>query len=1414
MTMPHRAILEMLVDGVALWRSADQLNFRAPPRVMDEARMRMLREHKPWLLDWLDRHGATREQPLTEHSLPPCETIGEPTINGAEAPDTSAAPLTPAQEEMLLAERLGCASAYGMPAMLQLAGELDIDALALSLDHLRERHATLRTRLIDTDAGPRQLSDLPHRAPLAVRDLSALPAHEQAAAIDALAVQWADTRFDLATGPLLRAELLVLGGAQYRLLLNLHHSIADGWSMSIMAADLTELYRARTQRIPSRLAPLTRQFGDYAWLQHVRSERGAWQRHVPFWRATLQGAPDRLTLPQDRARPPVRSFRGDEVPLHLDAATTQQLKALATRWQLTPFVLLLAAFQTVLARWAQQDDCVVGVPFANRRLPETESMIGLFVDMLPIRTRLHGQHTFETLARELKRHVDAASVHAGVPFSDLVSLSGVAHDSACPPLVPAVFVFDNTPLATLALPGLTVRQQRLKTTTSKFDLTLFMREEDGRFTGYIEYATDLFDATTMTRFAASLATLLADAAAQPEQPVHTLAIVPADDLQRLLHARHGAKLPFDASRRIHDLIEAQAAAHPERVAIHTDEGVLTYRELDERANRLAHALQARGVVPETIVGVCLVRTPTLIVALLAVFKAGGAYLPLDAAWPRERLRLMAQDCAALFTLTEPCFKAHLDGIGTLVLLDELAQESRIDDHQRAPCAATSANLAYIIYTSGSTGRPKGVAIEHRNVMALHAWAIDEYRDGELSNVIACTSICFDISIFEIFVPLMSGGAVTLAVSPLALPRAAARARILNTVPSAVAELVRQRAVPPSVDVVNVAGEPLSARLVAAIYAHTSARRVYNLYGPSEDTTYSTFARVSRDADPVPVGVPLPNTQLYVLDRHRQLVPSGVAGELYIGGSGVTRGYIGRPDLTAQRYVEHPLAPGARLYRTGDLVRFGADDQLYCLGRLDQQIKIRGFRIEIGEIEATLLAHPAVEQAVVTAREDAHGERNLAAYVSLRGAATHRQAQAGSPDAQALREHLRNTLTEAMIPADIVVLPLLPLLPNGKIDKSALPAPAVALPESAPRAGRAAPTPAASADEAAIASIWSQVLGVATPDIHTDFFELGGHSLKAARVLHLIEQRLGARLPLSALYRGATIAQLARLVGTHANTAAASEGGAVPLRAGSGAPLFVFHPAGGHLYGYAALVRQLGFEGPVYGLQRPELRGGQLIRLRSASELAALYANQIRQVQPGGVYRLLGWSFGGLMARLVAARLRDAGCEVAYIGAIDARLPPALSDADSHALAACTGLVAAEARLRLPPALLERVQAMTGLDKALQQASAADDALNARLADLYLADLWALATYAAMSGQAAPRLAAAPTHAYDASATVALDAAGHADTTLAQSPRLPRTRVFDGDHFALLHAATAATLAQWIDADLAVPVDLTAPALSS
>ncbi|HXO18881.1 MAG TPA: amino acid adenylation domain-containing protein, partial [Thermoanaerobaculia bacterium] len=711
------------------------------------------------------------------------------------------------------------------------------------------------------------------------------------------------------------------------------------------------------------------------------------------------------------------------------------------------------------------------------------------------------------------------------------------------PLFQAMLILQNAPGAAPRLPGLRARPFTVGGEGTKFDLTLAFMEAEQRIAGQVEYNRDLFEAATMERLAAHFQALLAAAAADPALPAGDLDLLAAGERWQLLGEWNdtAADFPADpADSLLHEHFAAQAARTPATVALIAGDESLTYRELDVRANRLAHRLRALGVGPEVRVGIAMERTADLLVGLLAILKAGGAYVPLDPAYPRERLAFILADAqegiAEPVLLIQERLLDRLPGFRGRALCVDREREAIAGESAAAPPdEVLPGNLAYMIYTSGSTGRPKGVAIEHRSACALLHWASGVFTAEQLAGVLAATSITFDLSIFEIFLPLARGGTVILAADALALADlpAAAEVTLVNTVPSAIAELLRLGAIPASVATVNLAGEPLKRALVDRLHERPQIEAVYNLYGPSEDTTYSTFTRVPRGAAAEPtIGIPVAGTRAYVLDRRQRALPIGVPGELLLGGAGLARGYLNRPDLTAASFVPDPFGgAGERLYRTGDLARRLSDGQLEFLGRIDHQVKVRGFRIELGEIEVTLLAHPGVREAVVLAREDAPGapgDQRLVAYAVA--------AEAERPPSGAdLRAHLAERLPEHMIPAAFVVLPALPLLPNGKVDRKALPAPEQ---EGAGAAGYDAPR---GPMEELLAGIWSELLRVGRVGIHDSFFALGGHSLLATQVMSRVREVLGVEVPLRRLFEAPTVAGLAAQVERAQEAKAAGRG---------------------------------------------------------------------------------------------------------------------------------------------------------------------------------------------------------------------------------------------------------------------------------
>ncbi|HYG61231.1 MAG TPA: amino acid adenylation domain-containing protein, partial [Thermoanaerobaculia bacterium] len=784
-------------------------------------------------------------------------------------------------------------------------------------------------------------------------------------------------------------------------------------------------------------------------------------------------------------------------------------------------------------------------------------------------------------------------------------------------------------------------------TTAKFDLTLGLREWNSQLIGAVEYVTELFDAATVDRLAGHFERLLAAAVAAPDTAVYELALLSPAEREQILVEWNETGPVSEPRACLHELFAAQARRTPEAVALVVGERELRYRELREAADRLAAHLRDAGVGPETVVGLCLERSTEMVVAVLAILAAGGAYLPLDPRQPRQRLAGMLAASGAVALVSDERLAAELAWSGSLILVDRDSEESR--DGSDPVRTADPENLAYVLYTSGSTGAPKGVAVTHRSAVELVRWAGGVFGPEELSGVLAATSLGFDLSVFELFVPLCYGGTVILAQDVLELPALPARERVslVNTVPSALSELLHAGSLGESIRTVNLAGEALPRSLADRLYATGTVERVWNLYGPSEDTTYSTFSLVCRDGSGAPgIGRPITATRAYILAPGLAPVPVGAAGELCLGGAGLTRGYLCRPDLTAERFVPDPFdGSGGRLYRTGDFVRWLPDGTLEFLGRLDHQVKVRGFRIELGEIEAALATLAGVREAVVVAREDAPGDRRLVAYVT---------GDAAKLAADELRQSLRERLPDYMVPTAFVILPAFPLTSNGKVDRRALA-------RLEPERQAASWVPPRDLTELRIARLFEELLAAGPVGAGDDFFELGGHSLLAVRLLARLRRELGRDLPLSALFRGSTVERLAAAVRSGevegSPLVALRTGGALP-------PLFLVHPVGGNVLCYAELARRLDPGRPVSGLQSMAAGNGHAPTLES---MAISYLSEIRKVQPHGPYSLGGWSMGGAVAFEMARQLSLAGETVAPLVLIDAFAPRA--GGDSQPLAA-------------------------------------------------------------------------------------------------------------------------------------------------
>ncbi|HYH79590.1 MAG TPA: amino acid adenylation domain-containing protein, partial [Longimicrobium sp.] len=1044
-----------------------------------------------------------------------------------------AVPLSFAQERLWFLDRLQPGSAlYNVPDALRLSGALDVDALERALGEIVRRHEALRTVFRELDGGPVQVIAPFEGFSLPVEDLSTLDATSRAAIakrrVDAEAV----FPFDLSAGPLFRARLIRLGDEEHLLLLSMHHTVSDGWSSGLLRHELSVLYTAFCDGRPSPLADLPVQYADYVVWQRGQLRGEVLERQLAYWRERLAGAPTLLELPTDRPRPAVQTYRGAGEAFELSAELSARLEALARAEGATLYMVLLGAYQALLARYSRGDDVVVGSPAAGRTRGEVEELIGFFVHTLVLRTSLSGDPSFRDVLARVREATLGAYEHQDVPFENLVEALQPERSLGHNPLFQAFFALPDVPGADPSLPGLTVGDVAADIPTSKFDLSLFFTQSPGGLRGYIEYATDLFDAATVRRFAAHLEVLLEAVAADPARPLSSLPIVTRDERETIVRTWAGAGAAFPVTGGLHQRFEACAAARPDAVAVTCDGEALKYGELNARANRLARRLRALGVRPESRVGLCAERSLELVVGVLAIVKAGAAYVPLDPAYPADRLAYMAEDSGIRVLLAQSALRdrVSVDGIEVVALEDVPADE--LPEDLGIPVSAD--NLAYVIYTSGSTGRPKGVGVTQGNVLRLFDSTQSSFGFGAADVWTLFHSYAFDFSVWEIWGALLHGG--RLVVVPWTVSRDPAafrellrseRVTVLNQTPSAFRALCEadEREPEPltALRTVVFGGEALNYQALRGWLDRYGPRRprLVNMYGITETTVHVTWHTVTGAELRIAgagsgVGTAIPDLRAYILDPAGNPCPAGVPGELHVGGAGLARGYLGRPGLTAQRFVPDPFSgdAGARLYRSGDLARWKADGTLEYLGRIDQQVKVRGFRIELGEIESTLLAHPSVAAAAVIVRGEGE-DAALVAYVVPNG----EMLGAGE-----LRDALRRHLPEYMVPAAFVAMDRIPLTANGKLDRRALPEPDAA--GSSIGDGYLAPrTPV----EEVLAAIWCEVLGAGRIGTLDDFFELGGHSLRATQVVARIRETFGVGLPLRAFFEGPTVAELAARV---------------------------------------------------------------------------------------------------------------------------------------------------------------------------------------------------------------------------------------------------------------------------------------------
>jgi amino acid adenylation domain-containing protein len=1037
--------------------------------------------------------------------------------------DTDRFPLSFAQERLWFMDQLEPNQPlYNIPDTHSFKGPLDLEALQRSLSEIVRRHEILRTTFQTVGGQPVQVIAPPQPLAVPVIDISHLPDAERTAEAQRLADEESIQPFDLSRGPLFRVQLVRLAKEEHLLLFTMHHIISDGWSLQVLGRELGTLYQAYKSGQTSPLPELPIQYADFAVWQREWLQGEVLEKQLNYWREKLGGDLPELELPFDHARPARQSFRGEAEGIELNAEVSRRVKEIAREQGTTLFMTLLAAFNVLLWRYTGQEDLLVGTPIANRTRSETESLIGFFVNTLVLRTEMNASSSFRDLLEQVRETTLGAYDHQDVPFEKLVEELQPERSLNRNPLFQVLFALQDG--GELKLSGLELTWMDTKNDIAKFDLSFYISDTPNGFYSWFEYDKDLFEQATIARMLKHFEVLVERIAMNPDTKLSELEILTQAEREQLW-AWNQTATDYGRDQCIHQIFEAHAAQQPQAVAVIDGDKQLTYEELNQRANQLAHFLRSKGVGPEVRVGVLLERSWEFDLAVLGILKAGGAYVPLDVTYPRQRLQFMLEDTGMRLLLTEQAQSEVVTEVKEVVYLDQSEERFANESCENPENLTTSDGLAYVMYTSGSTGQPKGVAVTHcainRIVRATNYIQLDNScRLAQGSNV------SFDASTFEIWGALLNGGTLIVlpretVLSPLELKRAISKQQI-NTL-WLTTSLFNQMAqsIPEafaSLRYLLFGGEASDAQAVKRVLERGRAQHMINGYGPTEGTTFTCCYEVNEvaaGARTLPIGRAVSNTDVWVLDRQMQLVPVGVTGELYIGGDGLAREYLGQPELTAERFVPHLYSPkaGARLYRTGDMVRYLNDGNLDFLKRRDHQVKIRGFRVELGEIEAALEQYWAITESLVIDRDDLGGGTRLIAYVV--------PEEGVEPAPAELHAFLKEKIPSYMIPSIFVTLKEIPLTPNGKVNRRELPEPEFI--ESEANENFVAPrTPS----EEMLASIWRETLGVPQVGVESNFFDLGGHSLLATRVMSQIREQFGVELPLRVLFETPTIAGLA------------------------------------------------------------------------------------------------------------------------------------------------------------------------------------------------------------------------------------------------------------------------------------------------
>ena len=1169
-------------------------------------------------------------------------------------------PLSFAQERVWFIHQLNPQNlAYNFQSTIRFRGSLDISALEHALSEVLRRHESYRTTFPAVNGRPVQIIQPHQPLSLPIIDFSDYPEQEQEAAVKAWCDNEFQKRFDLAQLSLVRWTLLRYSDQDHSLVHMEHHLVHDGWSFNMFLHELVDLYRAYTADQPSPLPELPVQFAEFAVWQHEWMQGSIAEEQLDYWKEKLAGLPPVLQLPGSRPRPAAQTFTGTSLRPEIPVELCNSLRELGRQERSTLFMTMLAAFIALLHRYTEANDIPIGTFFANRRERESESLIGMILNNVIIRASLAKNPSLRELVAQVRDVVLESAHYQDVPFDRVVTAVQPQRDPSFNPLFQVMFSFHDEPMPEHKLPGLDVKLTPvLSNGSAKFDLGVIgiphsaqylgLRqgsEQDG-LTMIWEHNTDIIDTTTVARMITHYKNVLKALVTDPDQRVSELTLLSDTERDQMLVRWNTTTVDYPADACLHDLITAQAARTPEAIAVQFEDQSITYQALDQRSNQLAHYLRKHGVAAGVLVGISVERSIDMLVGLLGILKAGGVYVPIDPVFPQRRKAFMIDDANLSILVTQQhlrdTFSVATQEMALICLDSDHSAIANESENALQDGGVTAEDLAYVIYTSGSTGNPKGVQIPHRAIVNFLSTMQQRPGLNAQDRLMAVTTLSFDIAGLELYLPLTVGASVIIASrstvsngEELARQLAATKTTVMQATPTTWQMLIDAGWRGDTGLTALCGGEPLPRALAEQLLGRVKS--LWNMYGPTETTIWSTIHQVRHDDQIIPIGRPIANTHVYVLDAHHNPVPIGVTGELYIGGAGIARGYLKRSELTAEKFIDHPLitdGSGAKIYRTGDLARYREDGVLECLGRTDHQIKMRGFRIELGEIEAVLDRHPAVQQSVVLMREDVPGDKRLVAYIV--------PTAGSSPTDDELSTHARQVLPDYMAPTLFITLDELPLTPNEKIDRRALPEP------TGTRQNRGSSYLAPrNPTEQQLVAIWEQVLGVAPIGIQDDFFDVGGHSLLAMRLISDIEQKMGPRISLASLFHGRTIEHLANII--EGDRRVEAEAPFAPIQCeGSYPPFF----AGGSHPRYIDIGRHLGPQQPIYRFDVYALQSQRLTRglkpLKRIEDMASQFISDIRSVQPTGPYFLGGGCEAAIVAFEAALQLQRQGQQIACL----------------------------------------------------------------------------------------------------------------------------------------------------------------------